>query len=103
MTNTNLDRKDTPSPEVGQVLDLMRATMDNIVIMAKHLSDLMPEAMDAISQEIVRLLDMMYEVNDDLCVSCRIGLTNKYAECVEPLMKECKELEIGDRIISASD
>lgn len=103
MTNTNLDRKDTPSPEVGQALDLMRATMDHIVIMVKQLSDPMQESMNDISREMVRLLDMTYEVNDDLCASCRIGLTNKYSECVKPLLKEYEELEIGDRTIPSSD
>lgn len=101
MTSDNLDRKDTLSPEVGQALDLMRSTIDHIVITVKHLS--MQESMDDISREMTRLLDMTYEVNDDLCASCRIGLTNKYSECIEPLMKEYEELEIGDRTISSSD
>ena len=48
-------------------------------------------------------MDAMYEEKERSCISCCEKLTEKYAEDLEPLMKEYEELEFGDRVISASD
>ena len=53
--------------------------------------------------EIRQRLDAMYEEKEQSCIPCCEKITEKYVEAVEPLMQEYEELEIGDRIISASD
>ena len=53
--------------------------------------------------EIGQSLDAMYEEKERSCISCCVKITERYVEAMEPLMKEYEELEIGDRIISASD
>ena len=53
--------------------------------------------------EIGQSLDEMYEEKERSCISCCEKITEKYAEELEPFLKEYEELEIGDRIISASD
>lgn len=54
-------------------------------------------------QEIGELIDNMYEKKEQSCISCCEKLTEKYAEELEPLMKEYEELENGDRAQSTSD
>ena len=53
--------------------------------------------------EIVGFLDMMYEEKEQSCISCCEKLTERYAEELEPLMKEYEELERGNRSLSASN
>lgn len=53
--------------------------------------------------EIVGFLDMMYEEKEQSCISCCEKLTERYAEELEPLMKEYEELERGDRAQPTSD
>lgn len=51
--------------------------------------------------EVNQLVDRMYDDKEQSCISCCEKITEKYAEELEPLMKEYEELEFGDRIISS--
>ena len=53
--------------------------------------------------EISQRLEAMFEEKGRSCISCCEKITEKYAEELEPFLKEYEELEIGDRVISASD
>lgn len=53
--------------------------------------------------EIGQRLEAMYEEKERSCISCCEKITEKYAEELEPFLKEYEELENGDRAQSTSD
>ena len=65
--------------------------------------DLLQEAKDHILREIGELVSLMDEAKECLCAPCCIRIANKYSEYIEPLMEKYKELERGNRTLSASN
>lgn len=53
--------------------------------------------------EISQNLEAMFEEKERSCISCCVKITEKYAEELEPFLKEYEELENGDRAQPTSD
>lgn len=50
-----------------------------------------------------KALESMFEEKERSCISCCEKITEKYAEELEPFLKEYEELENGDRAQPTSD